>query len=94
MKIFKYNLNFLADTIVRLPSVFTVLSIQAQGTDVSLWVTCDPDSEMHDRTFTGLPTGADLPDGITWTDYLGTVVLYGGKFVCHYFDAGLIGDTE
>jgi hypothetical protein len=90
MKIFKYNLNFLSDSIVRLPSVFTILSVQSQGigSDVSMWVTCDPDSEIHDRKFFGLATGDDLPEGITWNEYLGTVVLYGGKFVCHYFDGG------
>ena len=83
-RIFKYTLERFGAHSLPVPLDATFLSVQFQGTAIVLWFSVnDEGMAATGRTFLGVVTGGEVPDGC---EYLGTVQLQGGAFVVHIFE--------
>lgn len=83
-RIFKYTLEKFGSHSLPVPLDATFLSVQLQGAAIVLWFAVnDEDMAATGRTFLGVVTGGEVPDGC---EYLGTVQLPGGAFVVHIFE--------
>ena len=99
MRIFKYELKRSGECKIRMPVDSRIMDIQAQDGKPVIWVACDPQSNMQDRSFMGILTGDNVFEGDLGS-YLGTVQFQGGAFVqegvfvVHYFDKGIEDDED
>ncbi len=86
MKILKWKLELLGRQELQVPAGATFLSVQAQAGSVCIWMLCDEQAEITEFSVVMHPTGEGVPRSISEPDdYLGTVQLYGGKLVLHFF---------
>lgn len=84
MKIYKYTLEDPTST-VQMPEGAKVLSAHAQNESVCVWALVDPSKPMTLRTFKIIGTGWDIED-VTHLEFIGTVLLSGGRLVFHVFE--------
>lgn len=86
--VFKFKIEPLTETEVKMPKGARLLSVGAQGKDVVVWAAVDPDGEYAVRkvllTGTGFQVSGDF--GI----FIGTVQITTdfGEMVFHAFDMG------
>jgi len=84
MKIYKYSLG--ADPRIKeplnvyMPEGAKQLRIEYQGSELCIWAEVDPDAPMFKRTYTLVPTGADVP-----AKGLHQTTLFEGPFVWHLY---------
>jgi hypothetical protein len=71
---------------VSMPKGATILSAGVQGEDIFIWALVDPDAPRLDRLISVYGTGHTIlgdPGA-----FIGSVMMHGGTFVFHVFDAG------
>lgn len=82
-KIHKYIVPVIdTATVIKLKADYTILSIQNQGGNITLWVSESDSSELHniEVSFFVIGTGGSLIEN---TEYLGTVQV--NQYVWHVF---------
>ena len=82
--IYKYQLEPAGETMLGLPRGSRILSLQAQGDLVMMWVLLSENPEVESRRFYAVVTGT--PPATDWDCYWGTVQILGGSFVTHIFE--------
>lgn len=94
-KIYKYQLKFININELKLPKDYTVLSMQMQGGQLSLWIIFDLKNENNliDTTIGMFATGELIKP--TLDAYLGTFQLNNGAAIFHVFTLkkGFIDDN-
>lgn len=83
--VWKYQLpNGPAFQLLQIPAGGQILRVEAQQGVPMMWVLVDPDAPLEGRGFDVVMTGSlkVFPTGI----YIGTVQLFDGSFVLHYFE--------
>jgi hypothetical protein len=69
---------------VDMPSGATVLDVQMQHDQLTMWAEVDPDGPLRARMFVWYGTGHPMPPA--FRKFLGTVQLEHGHFVLHVFE--------
>lgn len=83
--VYKFKLEFTDKQEVLMPSGAEVVHVSEQYGNLCLWALCDPVAEKVKRVFRIAGTGNGfVPDG---SKHLGTVIMAGGAFVWHVFEA-------
>lgn len=83
-RVLKYRLETIGRHSLPVPLQATFLSVQLQGAAIVLWFAVnDEDHAATGRTFLGVLTGDEVPDG---HEFLGTVQLKDREFVVHVFE--------
>jgi hypothetical protein len=83
--IWKTAFDFDSDEVtVMLPVGAKVLAVHEQHGLPCVWFLVDTDAPKQDRTFWFVGTGQEIPEGAS--EYVGTVLLDGGRFVLHVFE--------
>lgn len=82
--IYKYPLTA-GITTVEMPTNSKVLSVMEQHNAVVLYAVVDINSPVVGRSFYTAMTGFTLPFNINKEQFIGTVALDQGSFVCHVF---------
>lgn len=70
---------------ITVPQGSEMLSVGAQGQDISLWFMCYPENAPEPRTIHIYGTGHEVPDDPG--KFLGTALLFDGTLVLHAFEA-------
>jgi hypothetical protein len=70
-----------------IPQGARILSCGAQGSEVVVWVLCDPDAPRVGRIVAGHPTGVKIPPALKDAEFVGTAQMDDG-LVFHVFDGG------
>jgi len=83
-KIHKQVLALEPSQVIEVPFGAQILTIQAQGEDIVVWYSCNPDRQLQQRAIVLVGTGHDLPDTHT-LKYISTVQQ--GEFVWHFYEA-------
>jgi hypothetical protein len=84
-KVWKYGVPLTGDGEVHLgmPRGATVVSLQRQRGDTSIWAIVDPDAPLEPRQFRWVGTGQEVGfDG----KFVGTMQWAGGSLVFHLFE--------
>ena len=68
-----------------LPRNAQVLSVHVQESEPCLWALVDPSEPPETRKFRAYATGESIQDSLG--DFIGTVLLQGGAYVLHVFEA-------
>lgn len=85
MKIWKFPLEVTDTQDVQIPADSTIICVQSQRDDLTLWAIVDPACPARPRKIAIHGTGHEvMPHG----KYLGTAQTHGGKLVWHVFDMG------
>jgi len=82
--IWKYQLDMAHKTTIEMPVGATVLQVQNQGDQMTLWAIVDTESPMEERTFHVVGTGGPFPYVTGGLVYCGTVQARG--YVWHVFE--------
>lgn len=91
MKIYKYRIDTPSNNDtheVSMPRGATVLSVDAQGSEMFVWALVDPDNSSGPRRFRIYGTGHEVPFGILDShEFVGTVHMAanGMRLVFHVF---------
>ena len=78
--IYKYFLSPVEPTVIDLPQVFDILSIQRQDANICAWIDVDLESEPGQLTIVPVMTGQESPVG--W--HVATIQTNDG-YVVHYY---------
>ena len=81
--VWKYELELVDGQEIMMPAGAEILCIQVQ-TVPCVWARVEPENEMVGRIIRMYGTGHPLPTG-TFT-YIGTIQLYTGSLVLHFFE--------
>lgn len=76
-------------TEIKMPVGARILSIHEQNNEAYIWATVDKDAQLESRVFYFFTTGGDLPnmpEPEGRLDFIGTVHLFNGSYVCHVFE--------
>ncbi len=87
--IWKYAIEPEARTVLKIPRMAQLLTVQAQGDGpAAIWFRVDTNMAPVDRAFRVFGTGHELPapDSKTWLKYCGTFQLLQGTLVFHIFE--------
>ncbi|EKO3663340.1 hypothetical protein M3929_002647 [Vibrio metschnikovii] len=84
-RIFKYKLEVVTDTQIKLPDNSEILSVGTQGKEIFLWALVGAGQNTNVRTFVVLPTGATIPSNVDCS-FLGTVHFHEYGEVYHVFE--------
>ena len=68
--------------LITMPAFADILSVGAQGSDIVIWASVDPNAVKEHRRIAVIGTGWEVPEGKK--KFIGTVQL--GAFVWHVFD--------
>lgn len=79
-KIYKYTMD--NNSSISIPKGAEILSVGAQGSDVCIWATVEPDAEKETEEYSVLGTGWDVPESARC--FIGTAQLDNG-LVFHVF---------
>lgn len=86
--IFKYDLPITSEVIVLMPADAEILHVANQFAmnvaTITVWVRCDPSSQVVRRRFLIRGTGHGVGD----EPHIGTVLAADGELVWHVFDGG------
>lgn len=88
-RVYKYPLRFADFTSVKMPKDACVLTVQYQGTRITLWALVNSETEhvTRERVFRIAGTGHDLAEDAEVLSYIGTVQQpVGGSYVWHIFE--------
>lgn len=83
MKVFKYELNEVGETLVDIPMGAMRLHLALQKGKPHLWLAVDPNMPLRRSKIVVVPTGSEVP---RHAEYLGTLLYNGGDFVAHFFE--------
>ncbi len=72
---------------VNMPSGAHVLSAHGQRDEVCIWALVDPERPVEGRRFWVLGTGDITDPAVSLGAFIGTVLLDGGDYVLHVFEA-------
>lgn len=84
--IYKYKLNILEPTVIT-GRIDKFISVQYQNTTKSIvaWAIVDDKLDNKDYVVWSFGTGHKLPKFLTADDFIGTVQLYSGETILHFF---------
>ena len=85
--IYKQELAIEDVQVVGIPQGATILHIDVQRSKPCMWYECDTDAPRTTMTIMCYGTGHPMPDkDKADINYLGTVMLYDGKAVFHFYE--------
>lgn len=85
MRIWKQDVPISDSLTISMPQGAAILCVQVQHGAPVIWMRCDEDAPMVDRSLRWRGTGHKADDvGV----YVGTIQLAGGDLVFHLFDKG------
>lgn len=87
--VWKYTLDVLSETKLRVPAGARTLHVGAQEDVVCVWLIVDTEMSLVPRWYRLFGTGHALPEGFydgTFGHHVGTAMLHGGAIVLHAFE--------
>ena len=84
-KIFKYELEVVANQEIEMPGGAEILCVQSQKKIMCLWAVVDPEMATQTRKIRIHGTGHDIPDTDSLS-YIGTVQMLDGQLIWHVFE--------
>lgn len=93
--VWKYPIVVEHEFEIRMPGEATVLSVQMQGEQPTIWVLCDPSTRQKIRKFRLVGTGQpfNVPHGEDLF-FIGTFQMLDGALVFHLFEKGVDAACE
>ena len=82
-RVYKQKLAVCDEQDIFLPKGSKALHIDIQKEDVCMWFECDDEAQMERRKILCIGTGYRVPS--QEAEYIGTVLLYGGSLVYHFY---------